>query len=64
MENQLKRYEVKHEGKQIRVFDTIDKKYITKDCPSMKVAQEICDDFNAMENKDFRPLGLPDFRPN
>lgn len=26
-----------------------------------KIAEEICEDFNKMDNKDFTPIGMPDF---
>ena len=55
------RYEVKEEGKILRVWDNQDKLWITKELPSMAIANEIADDFNKMENKDFRPIGLPNF---
>ena len=55
------RYEVKEEGKILRVWDNQDKLWITKELPSMAIANAIADDFNKMENKDFRPIGLPNF---
>jgi len=55
------RYEVKKEGKILMVWDNQDKIRITKELPSMAIANEIADDFNKMENKDFTPIGLPNF---
>lgn len=55
------KFEIKKEGKRLRVWNNEKSVYITKDLPSMKIAQEICDDFNAMANKDYRPIGMPDF---
>lgn len=55
------RYEIKHEKGKLKVWDTKNKVWITTELPSMEVAKEICDDFNAMDKKDFRPLGLPNF---
>jgi hypothetical protein len=58
------RYEVKKEGKILKVWDSQKKVYITKALPSMAIANEIADDFNKMENKDFTPIGLPNFSKN
>lgn len=55
------RYQVKKKGNILKVWDTKKNKAITKPLPSMEVANEIADDFNKMENKDYSPLGLPDF---
>lgn len=55
------RFVVDQIGSVFKVRDTTTEKYITKDCPSKKIADEIADDFNRMENKDFRPIGMPDF---
>lgn len=55
------RYEVKYEGKILKVWDNQKKVYITKALPSMAIANEIAEDFNKMDNKDFTPLGLPNF---
>jgi len=55
------RYEVKKDGKSLKVFDTKDNTWITKPLPSMEIANEICDDFNKMDNKDYSPIGLPNF---
>ena len=55
------RYKVKKDGKNLRVWDTKEKVWITTPIPSMEIANEIADDFNKMENKDYTPLCLPDF---
>ena len=55
------RFEVKKEGETIKVWDSHLKNYITIALPSMEIANEIVDDFNKMENKDYTPLGLPNF---
>ena len=55
------RYEVKEDGKKLKVWDSKDKVWITKELPSIDIANEICHDFNAMDNKDFRPIRLPNF---
>ena len=55
------RYEVKKEGKVIKVWDNKYKIWITKALPSMAIANKIADNFNKMENKDFTPLGVPNF---
>ena len=56
-----RRYQIKRKNNILKVWDTKENKAITKELPSMEVANEIADDFNKMENKDFTPLGLPDF---
>ena len=55
------RYIIKKEGDILKVWDTKKNKAITKQLPSMKIAQEIADDFNRMDNKDFTPIGMPNF---
>lgn len=55
------RYEIKKDGNKLKVWDSKDKVWITRELPSMEIANEICNDFNAMDNKDFRPIGMPDF---
>lgn len=41
-----------------RVKDSGTGKFITVDCPK-DVADEIADDFNKMDNMDYRPIGGP-----
>jgi hypothetical protein len=60
----MEKYKVRTEQGIYRVYDTETDKDITKDVPTIEIAQEIADDFNAMSNKDFRPIGGPDRRPN
>ena len=55
------RYIIKKEGDILKVWDAKKNIAITKQLPSMKIAQEIADDFNRMDNKDFTPIGFPDF---
>lgn len=55
------RYEVKKENESYKVWDTKDNVWITKEIPSKQIADEICQDFNKMDNKDFTPIGMPDF---
>lgn len=55
------RFQTKNVNGVFRVMDTVDGKYITKDIPTEGIADEIADQFNAMENKDFTPIGGPDF---
>lgn len=57
-----KRYEVKEVDKSFKVWDNKGKVWITKEVPTKEIADEICNDFNAMDNKDFRPIGLPNFK--
>lgn len=59
-----KRFEVRPRGKQFRVYDTKDKKYLTVAIPDKAIADEIADDFEAMSKSDYRPLGLLDFSAN
>jgi len=61
MENSKMRFQVKKKNNILKVWDTKKNKAITKALPSMDIANEIADDFNKMENKDYTPLGLPDF---
>ena len=46
------------------VRDTESGKSITQLIPDREIAQGIADDFNAMNNKDYRPIGGPDARIN
>lgn len=55
------RYEVKQENGIYKVYDTKDSVWITKEITSKQIADEICEDFNKMDNKDFSPIGMPDF---
>lgn len=55
------KYEVKKVGESWKVWNNINKVFITNDVPFEEIANEICEDFNAMDNKDYRPLGLPNF---
>lgn len=55
------RYEVRTRGKQWIVYDRKGKVNITKAIPEKQIADEIAEDFNRMEKKDFRPIGMPDF---
>lgn len=54
-------YEVKEENGNYKVWDTKKSLWITKEIPSKQIADEICEDFNKMDNKDFSPIGMPDF---
>lgn len=54
------KFEVKQDGEIYKVYDTTTGKSITKDIPSKEIADEIAEDFNAMSNKDFRPIGGTD----
>jgi len=55
------RYEVKKENKNYKVWDNKSNVWITIEIPIKKIADEICEDFNKMDNKDFTPIGMPDF---
>lgn len=59
----MERFEVKKVGNDWFVFDNTDNTPITKACPE-DVAKEICEDFNAMAQHDFRSIGGPDLRGN
>lgn len=48
-------FEVKQDGEGFRVFNIASGTSITKICPR-EIADEICRDFNSMQNGDFSPL--------
>ncbi len=54
-------YEVKSINGNWCVWNIKDSTWITKEIPDKKIAEEICEDFNKMDNKDFTPIGMPDF---
>lgn len=54
-------YEVKSVNGGWAVWSIEDSAWITKEIRDKKIAEEICKDFNKMSNKDFTPIGMPDF---
>jgi len=54
-------YEVKNVNGNWMVWSIKDNGWITKEIPDKKIADEICEDFNKMDNKDFTPIGMPNF---
>lgn len=51
-----KRFETRKKGELIKVWDTKKNKSITKALPSMDIANEIAEDFNNMDNKNYSSL--------
>ena len=54
-------YEVKSVNGNWSVWSIKDSACITKEIPNKKIAEEICEDFNKMNNKDFSPIWMSDF---